>query len=237
MDEAETLLERAIELDPEYAAAHAAFGSVLSERILNGFSANADADEQRARAAAKRALALNAKDPFVLKMSGLVWSILGEPARAIEVLRSAVNEAPFDFGAWGYLGWPLAARGDAADLAELHKILDRLLELAPDHPGAAFWLYHKSVAYTCQQELDAAGEYARRAVDRQPDLSWALLNYANVFGLQGRGDEAREAAERAVQINPSMTPVHYVSRMRAMSVGNRAIDWRVAGLIEARLAE
>jgi len=236
MDDAESLLNRAIELDSGYAAAHAALGSVLSERVLNGLSSDVDADQQHARAAVERALALTPRDPFVLKMSGMVWAAVGDPTRAIETLRSSVDVAPFDFGAWGYLGWPLVARGEASDLSELHQILDRVLELAPEHPGAAFWLHHKSVAYTCEQALDSAEEYARRAVDRHPDLSWGWLNYANVLGLQGRAEQAGHAAARAAQINPAMTPAHYVERIRAMSIVNEVSERRVAGLLAAGLA-
>ena len=237
MDEAETLLNRAIELDPDYAAAHAALGSVLSERVLNGLSSNVEGDQQRARDAVESAMALTPRDPFVLKMSGMVWAAVGDPTRAIETLRSSVDVAPFDFGAWGYLGWPMVARGEESDLSELHEILDRVLELAPEHPGAAFWLYHKSVAYTCGQVLDTAEQFARRAVDRHQDLSWAWLNYANVLGLQNCADKAGQAAARAAQINPAMTPTHYVERMRAMSLDNEMSKRRVAGLLAAGLAE
>ena len=102
-------LERAIELDPEYAAAHATLGSLLIEWLVNGLSTNAEHDEKVARDSAEKALDLAPQDPFILKMVSLVYTYAGDHAKAIACLRKAVVYAPFDFGAWGYM---VAARGD-----------------------------------------------------------------------------------------------------------------------------
>ncbi len=72
MIDAEKLLRRAIELDPGYAAAHAALGSVLAERVLNGFSDDMNTDSAEAIDAGRTALARASEDPFVLKMSGIL---------------------------------------------------------------------------------------------------------------------------------------------------------------------
>jgi hypothetical protein len=64
------LLRRAIELEAEYAAAHAALASVLSEQVLNGLSDDPRSDRQIALASAERAYSIAPADPFVLKMCG-----------------------------------------------------------------------------------------------------------------------------------------------------------------------
>jgi len=235
LDEAQPLLERGIELDPNYAAAHAALGSVLAERIQNGFSDDPEGDRKRAIESIRCAQKLASHDSFVLKMSGMVWATCGEPEHSIRSLRASVELAPFDFGAWGYFGWPLVARGAAEDLEEVHKIIDRLLKLAPEHPGVPYWLFHKSVAYVCQDDLKNSAQFVRQAIDKHGELSWVWMHHANVCGLMGLHKDAELGAGRAAQTNSAMTPEHYAARVRAMGGSAKTMHKRIDGLIEAGL--
>lgn len=196
LDEAETLVRRAVELDPGYAGAHAALASILSERLTSGLSESPDQDMDEAIRAAKSAVDRAPQDPFVLKLAGSVWSYTGHQQEAIDVLRRVVEMTPFDFGAWGYLAWSLATSGETADLEEAHAILDRILEMAPQHPGVAYWMHHKALAYTCEGRFAEAAEFAKRAVDRQPNLTWAWFLYANALA-DGDVAAARAVVERA----------------------------------------
>ena len=230
MIDAEKLLRRAIELDPRYAAAHAALGSVLAERVLNGFTDDMNTDSAEAIAASRRALAQASEDPFVLKMSGMVSSICGDPESAIESLRSSVEIAPYDFGAWGYLGWPLTATNNMEHLAETHRIMDQNMRTAPEHPGLGYWLYHKSAAFTCEGDLAAAREFSEKAISRHQALSWVWLSFANVLGRLGEDSEAQRAIGKAAQLNERMTPAHFVDRIRVMTASDEVVESRTAGL-------
>jgi tetratricopeptide (TPR) repeat protein len=230
LTDAEGLLRRAIELDSGYAAAQAALGSVLAERVLNGFSDDIDADSSAAIDASRTALARASEDPFVLKLAGMVSSICGDPQSAIEFLRSSVEIAPYDFGAWGYLGWPLTATGSAEDLLEVHRIMDQIIGTAPEHPGLAYWLYHKSAAFTCQGDLDAAREFAEKAVKRHQSLSWVWLSFANVLADLGEVDEAHRAIGKAAKLNEWMTPAHFTKRIRVMTASDEVVQRRTSGL-------
>jgi len=235
LDEAQSLLLQGIELDPDYAAAHAALGSVLAERILNGFSDDPEADCERAIKAIKCAHGLATHDAFVLKMSGMVWATCGYPMQSIHSLRASVELAPFDFGAWGYFGWPLLARGTAEDLEEVHKIIDRLLKIAGEHSGVPYWLLHKSAAFVCQNELEQAADFACQALDKHGELSWIWIHHANVLGLMGQFEGAELSARTAAQVNSAMTPGHYAARVRAMGGSAETIRKRIDGLVAAKL--
>jgi len=237
MDEAQSLLTKSIELDPGYAAAHAALGSVLAERILNGFSDDPEGDCKRAIEAVQRAQALASRDAFVLKMGGMVWAACGDPEQSIRSLRASVELAPFDFGAWGYLGWPLVARGTTEDLEEVHRIIDRLLKLTPEHSGVPYWLFHKSVAYVCQDALEQAADFARQALDKHGEQSWIWMHQANVLGLTGQYEDAELSAGKAAQINSDMTPAHYAARVRAMGGSAETTRKRIDGLVKAGLLD
>ena len=223
-------LQHAIALDPDYAAAHATLGSLLVERLINGLSQTPENDEQAACAAARKAMALAPQDPFILKMVGLVWAYCGDLPRSASCLRKAVALAPFDPGAWGYLGWPLAATGAIEDLDELDRILDRLLTLEPQHPGTPFWLYHRSVAHTCRANYDAASIAIEAALERQPASALGWMHYANVLGHQNKKQEAKEALARCRECNPAMTVSHFDTVIRKLSSDDRVIEARTGGL-------
>lgn len=235
LDEAKRSLKRAVDMDPDYAAAHATLGSVLVERVLNGFSDDAGAERSEALMLVERAQQLSAQDPFVLKMSGMVLAVCGQTDESIRCLRACVELAPYDFGGWGYFGWPLAARGTAEDFEELHRIVDHLLSSAPDHPGAGYWFYHKSAAYLSEGDLDAAESNIRRALDKHPSISWAWMHLASILGAQGKSEEARKAAAKAQKIHSAMTPQHFASCLEAMSGPHGSACKRVSGLEKAGL--
>ena len=234
---AEDALYRAIDLDSEYSAARAALGSILMEKVLNGFSVDPDSDSDNAIDMIETALTQSPNDPFVLKMSGMAWSLAGDPKRAIRSLRSSVEIAPYDFGAWGFLGWPLVATGIPEDLDELHGILDRILTMAPEHPGAAYWLHHQAAAHLCQEDLSAAQLSARQSIEKHRGLSWAWLTYASILGQLGSIADAREAALESARLNSRMTPIHYANRIRVMTTDDSTFLQRIAGLRAAELLD
>jgi len=224
------LLRQAIELDPEYAAAHAALGSVLSEQVLNGLSDDCETDRQIALESAERAYSISPVDPFVLKMCGAVWAYFGKPARSISVLRRAVDIAPFDFGAWGFMGWPLVGTGSQQDLDELHEIMERILKVTPSHPGAPYWLYHRSVACTCEGRNELAVDLARQSVGKNPRFPWAWMQFANALGITNAAIGAVRAIDRCKEISPELTPEFYELMIQGMSASRETVTLRTAGL-------
>jgi len=235
LDEARALLERSIEIDPAYGVAHAVLGSVLIERVLSGFSDDKQADRELALQAVKTARRLTPDDPYALKMGGMALAVCGQIEQSLEALRLCVEKAPFDFGAWGYFGWPLGARATPEDLDELHAIIDRLLRLAPTHPGAPYWLYHKSVASFLQGDLETAITQLRQAAARHRPVPWAYLHLASIRGALGRKAEALDAAEEAAKLNPAMTPEHYAECITVMTRADEAASRRLDGLVAAGL--
>ncbi|HEX7082287.1 MAG TPA: winged helix-turn-helix domain-containing protein [Gammaproteobacteria bacterium] len=223
-------VRRAIELDKDYPAAHAMLASLLVERLVNGWSTEPKRDESAALEAAEKAATLAPQDPFIQKMASLVWTYFGDYRRAIGCLRKAVEYAPFDFGAWGYMGWPLTASGEEKDLSDLHGILDRLLSMEPHHPGVAFWRYHESVAAVCEGKLEDARASAEAALELRPNLSLACMHHANVLGRLNLKKAAQDALERCRKINPAMTPKHFESLIERMTDNESVIEHRLGGL-------
>lgn len=230
LEAAQPLLERAVQIDPAYAAAHGALGSFLAERLVNGLSSDARRDQQLARAAVEEAMRLSPGDPFVLKMCGSAWAYFGDADRSADTLRRAVDLAPFDFGAWGHLGWPLTQTGREADLGELHAVLERIVLAAPNHPGVPYWRYHQSVAHSCAGDHDAAVRRSLESVRMNPGFSMAWMQHANALGALGDGDGARQALDKGRDINQAMTPQHYVATISGMCISADVAQRRLIGL-------
>jgi adenylate cyclase len=229
------LLRRAIELDPQYAVAYATLGLVTAEKTLNALSADPDADRRSALDAIARAERLAPRDPVVLRTAGCVHAYAGAYARSLELLRRAVKLGPHDLGTWGYLGWPLVATGRAEDRRELHEIVDRLLATSAQHPGRAYWVFHKSVAYSCDGDHEQALAHAQEYTVEQPRFSLGWLHYANVLGSLGKSMEARAALEQSLATNPLMTPAYYAGLMAVLSDQASVVESRTTGLKQAGL--
>jgi adenylate cyclase len=224
------LLRKAIEIDPKYAVGYATLGLVTAERTLNGISPNAADDRSFAINVVGRAERLAPRDAVVLRAAGCVYAYTGAYRRSLELLRRAVKLAPYDLGTWGYLGWPLVATGDPQDLQEVHDIVERLLKTSPQHPGRVYWLFHKSVAYTCADDCERALAQAEEYTAEQPRFSLGWLHYANVLARLGRHDAARAALDQSLERNPLLTPAYYAELMAVLTDQPAVVERRVAGL-------
>jgi adenylate cyclase len=227
------LLRRAVELDPQYAVGYATLGLVTAERTLNALSADVAADRRFALEVIARAERLAPRDAVVLRAAGCVHAYTGNYRYSIELLRRAVKLAPYELGAWGYLGWPLVSTGKAADLAEVHEIVERLLATSPQHPGRVYWLFHRSVAYACADDCERSLAESEEYTSEQPQFSLGSMHHANVLGRLGRHDDARAAVERSMQHNPLMTPLYYAELMTVLTDQPAVVDKRTSGLTSA----
>jgi len=230
LDEAEKFARQAITLDPQYASAQAALASVLAEKVVSGYSENTKQDLDEALKAIGMAVELRPRDAFVLKLAGNVWAHAGHHDDAEEFLRRAIEIAPFDFGAWGYLGFVLATNGQAGDLLEAHSILDRIIEMAPQHPGLAYWMYNKAVAFTIEEKFEAAALLAKKAVDRQPGLAASWYLYANALANLSNTEAAAEAVHRASEANPDLSIGEHAAIVQRTSGTSRVLLHRTSGL-------
>jgi predicted Zn-dependent protease len=170
----------------------------------------------------------------VLENVGLVYFNTGQYENAVATLKRAVQIAPFNLVAWGYLGLSHAWSGEEDEVEEGRKILDRLLHTAPDHPSVPYWLYFKTAALTRQGRFADAADAAHQSTERQPYFYIARIAYANALGALGQTDRARAEIDRVLATNPTITPEIYIQSVYLLArVDARAAN-HLAGLRAAR---
>ena len=86
-DEAQDMFQRAIDLDPSYAAAYAELGLTLIEAVVSGWTEFIDDDVARAETLAQKALSLDSMSTTAYRL--LVWA--GRSAEALRWLEGALR--------------------------------------------------------------------------------------------------------------------------------------------------
>jgi serine/threonine-protein kinase len=230
LEQALSQVRRAVALDPGYAAAHAFLGLYLIERVIHVLTPRVEEERAEAEAAAEKAVELAPGNPNVLANAGLVWYHCSRHERSVGALRRAVELAPFNLVAWGYLAVSLGVGGDETELEEARRILDRLLDTTPDHPSVPYWLFFKGAVATRQDRTDEAVNCAARTVELQPHFFLASVMLANALGVLGRNEEAHAAWERVRATHPSFTAEDYAREIRLQALHPDRAEPHLAGL-------
>ncbi len=200
--EAIAFLERAIELDPTFASAHAGLAFVLYYKVILGFSEDGPGDLAKALAAGTAAVRLDENEPFAHVALGRVHTAKGEHDQAIECCNRAIALNPNYASAYFGRAHSLWMSGRPAEAVLSH---DEAMRLSPRDP--LLWAFHasKAIALILLERYEEALDHARRA-QRQPNAAlWAYMPEVSALGLMGRLDEARSALGRVHRLKPDVT--------------------------------
>ena len=191
-------LERAVELDPEYAAVHAALA--LNHEVVFRSAGFDEAERRKAVHHARLALALGTDDANALALAAVTVLHIdrnfagasGAIARALSLNASCATAL--------YLGAHIhAVSGDPA-LAEDYA--QRALRLSPFDPFS--YEAHLAVAIVKVRErrYDEAVGYGAKAIQANPRFSVLYGLQAMTLALAGRIDEAKSYARRVLELEP-----------------------------------
>lgn len=188
--EGERLTSLAVRLRSGSATAHAARGTV---RLLGG---GGQLSGQAALEEYERALRLRPDAQRKILVARILLA-LGQPARAEELVRSALDDAPEFAAAHGLMGLLYTARESFDEAA---AALTRAEQLEPRDPHISMlWVqYHMA-----QRDLAAAADAAQAVVDRVPDDPQPRLMLAQVLWQDARYDAAREQFRELSRRHPN----------------------------------
>ena len=203
--EAQRLLRQAQDLDPGFATAYAFESYSHYLHVMLGFAEDPAESLTVALAAAKKALALDDKDPVAYFAAGRVYMMRGQHDASVAELERAVALNP-GFGlAHHGLGCALMLSGRLEEAAEE---LDRAIRLSPRDPVLWGTMSFRSLTCTMLHQHEAAAEWGRRAM-REPRSAdggyWSCAVLASALGNLGRTAEARELLDEALRRKPDLS--------------------------------
>ncbi len=198
LDTAIGLFQRALEMDSNYALAHAGLGEAYWRKYE--ISKELQWAEQ-ARASSAMALELNDQLAQVYVILGMIHTGTGRYEEAVRSVQRAIELDPLN---------PDAYR----ELAAAYEALQRMEEAEATYQKAigarpGFWGSHNNLGrfYFRQGRYPEAEAQFRRIVELTPD-NWRGYNgLGAVYGRQQRYDEAVGIYEKLVAIEPTITAV------------------------------
>ena len=229
---ARQMFERAIELDPDYALAHAGIADCCS--FLYQYFDASPANLKRADAASRRALELAPSLAEAHASRGLAVSLSGRYEEADTEFEMAMKLDPKSFEAAYFYARSCVAQGKNEEAA---KWFERAIAVRPDDYAALALL---ATAYQALGRADESIQASRRAYDTArkhleltPDDPRALYMGAMSLSALGETDKARDWNRRALAMDPDDPSVLYNiacafavegQKQEAISTLKKAID-------------
>ncbi len=199
LERADAFFRRSIELDPDFAPA---FARLAYARIQQFWYGPHDARPQRlqeALEAARRAVALDERDPLGHFSLGRALALTRQSERALAELRLAVELSPsFAQAHFGLAQALVYARRHDEAIASV----ERAIRLSPfDLHRWTFHLVHALALFGLGQPEEALG-CARLAVQQPRATYWAHATLTALLGACGMGEAAQESARTLAGLLP-----------------------------------
>jgi len=217
-DLALTLLARAIELEPNYAGAHAAIAWCHEQRYLRG--GLHEEVKQAALQHARTAIAVGSDDAAALATAAFVIAVMEyDYETATAAFERAFALSSSSAIALGFSSIVRAWKGDdstAVDHAE------RAIRLSPFDPLLYVPYIGLAYAHFAAGRFEEAAAAAGRASQSNPKFSMPYVLHAAALANLGRVDEARAVAEDLRKVEPELTVSTAIRSARFANPGKNA---------------
>jgi len=194
LDDAIKMFNRAVDMQPDLAAAWALLGEAYWVRFSS--YTHDEASRDAATRAVARASQLDAGLPEVHSARAQALIAVGDLEGARRELEAAVAAAPAADKVWAKLGYVHQLKGNYAEaLAAFRKAIDL-------RPGN--WRHHERLGYFFDRfsEYNAGAEAFSKATELRPTSAMAWNNLGTAFLKTGRSEKAIGPFSRALEINP-----------------------------------
>lgn len=188
--------EKAIELDPNYAAAYAG----LAETCLHEWFMGSAVALDRAYELALKANALNPSLPLVYEALGSVHLFKRQHEKAVAAARRWVEIEPGNADAYANLAGALQFSGEPEQVIPL---IEKAMRLNPYYPF--YYILYRGQAFLIMDRYEEALEALKRSAARNPEALPAHLYLAACFGLLGNHEPARDALAEVRRIYPEFS--------------------------------
>jgi adenylate cyclase len=198
--EARVLFEQALQIDPTYSRAYSGIAFTYMRDFWLGASKDRVSSLQKLSEFSHRAVALDETDSLahVTAAFSFIWG--NDLSRAVTEAEIATRLNPTSAQALACLGHAQAMYGDVdAGIRNSEKSL----KLNPRDPFNHQFMLHIALAYLISQRYEAALDWARKAIDRNPNMAEYHFVLASILGHMGAGTEGRRALEACQRIDPN----------------------------------
>jgi len=227
--EARTLLRQAIQLDPNYAAAHAALGATYYIDVSLGWAESPAANLARAEEFANKALSLDGNDVLAHIVLGRIHLFYQRHEQARAEMERAIAINPNDASA-------LAGRGNVLMWMGRTDAAIESLELAQriDPELNAIDRFALSVAYYVKRRYDAAIEQSQLNLRKSDAASFSRVVLAAAYAQQNRPEDAARMAALVLRSDPTFDPQTFGNKfLNPVDVEHLRDGLRKAGLSAA----
>ncbi len=196
----QSLLDRALELDPDYADAHAARAMALGFDHLNRWSDDPDSSLEKARAGAAHAVELAPDEPYGHYVRSVTLGLSGDAEAARAETERALELNPNFAPAHNSRGALMMLSGNPRDAI---PSVEKAIRLDPG--SGQQYLHFLGLAHLLLGNFETAAATFRERILQFPqtDLSRSFL--AATLGHLGEIDEARRIWSELQDINPDYT--------------------------------
>ena len=194
--------EKAIELDPRSSWAFAGLAQSHFFAVVFGWT---DAPEQsvaEAVRAAQASINLDAKNPEAHLVTAMVSMIVGQRDAMIAALEYAIRLDPSYAMAYFSLGMMLAMANRPDDAI---AALEKGVRLSPRDPMMWSHDHAMGLAHFVARRFEEAARWARRCIRNRSDWPYAHGILAASCAHLGRVEEARNAVEETIRLQPEVS--------------------------------
>ena len=199
IDQAISLLEQAIEVEPEFANAYALLGCCHAQIGARGWVQPVRGAFEEARHSTEKAVRLAPSSPEANHALAFVLNMVGDPEKAALVARRAIKLNPNFAEAHAALGHALVLCGDLEGaLAACHRA-----ERGNPRDSRGSWLLDTmGHAYFFLGDYDKAIEVSKKALHEDPSLYGAIVTLICSYAQLGRKEEAQRSVDELLRLIP-----------------------------------
>jgi len=186
--------ERALQLDPNYAAAYAGLGDAYWKKYEN----NKDTEwASKSRASCEKSLSLDGRLAAGQLCLGTIDAGSGKYESAVAEFQRALDAEPTNDAAYRELGLTYERLGR---FNEAERTFQRAIEVRPEYWAGYSWL---GAFYYDRARYEEAAKEFQRVIDLAPDSFRGYSNLGATLNELGRYPSAIEALQRSIAIRPT----------------------------------
>ncbi|MGA2124764.1 MAG: adenylate/guanylate cyclase domain-containing protein [Xanthobacteraceae bacterium] len=207
-EQAKACFLKAIELDPNYAQAHAGLSFAYMFDYQNRWSDDPDSSLPLAKRYAEQAIEKNPKEPLARVVAALAATFEGDLDRGESEIDKALSLNPNLATAYNVLG---GIRTYSGRPLEAIPLIERAMRLDPAH--SQNYLHFLGTAYLIAGKYETAAVLMRQRIVFVPETDFSRVALASALGHLGEIDEARRIWRELEEINPKYSFSEHFSRL------------------------